>query len=224
MTDPVAEFLARTISAAAELGLPAAVRPELASADFRGGAGEDVLTGAQLPLEVSTASIGRVPILFGRLPNSPEVALVRDAVRRYVNQAVVARSHLSPEQALDLQLWLLGPEGSEDDPDWRALALAIERDDRVARKLVWLPPAAAEEPGEAFAGFIARTFLARPWKAFPQQPSGQLDRLSALVAVAADLDIERSVLDRWFELAASELEDGPELVDALVEAWPEVTP
>ena len=224
MTEPLKDFVMRTISAARALNIGAEVRHELTSADFRGGTGEEVLRGSHLPLEVATATIGRFPILFGRLPISPDIALVRDGVRRYRNQGVVARSHLAPERALDLQLWLLGPDGSEDDPEWRALALAMERDDRVARKLVWLPP---ENPGErdaAFAGFVARTFLARPWQALPPQPAAQLDRLSELVAIAADLGIEQSVLNRWFELADSELADGPELVDSLVDAWPEVKP
>jgi hypothetical protein len=223
MTAALADFLERTRAAAAGLGLDCQVRPGLVSADFRGGSGEDVLKGANLPLDVSTLVVGRFPVLFGRLPDAPEVALVRDAVRRYRNQGVVARSHLSPEQALDLQLWLIGPQGSEESADWRALALAIERDDRVARKFVWLPPEGRHDRQEAFEGFLARTFLARPWNTLPPQPAAQLDRMSGLLAVAADLDIPKPVLDRWFELAGSELEDGPELVDELIEAWPEVT-
>jgi hypothetical protein len=223
MSELLSDFVSRVISAAGALDLEAVVRSELASADFRGGTGEDVLRGSHLPVDIDTVTIGHFPILFGRLPVSPDVALVRDGVRRYRNQCVVARSHLAPGQVLDLQLWLVGPDGSEDDPEWRALALAIERDDRVARKLVWLPPEHLDERDEAFAGFIARTFLARPWEALPPQPAAPLDRLSALVDVAAELGIDQSVVDRWFELADSDLADGAELIDALVEAWPEIT-
>ena len=224
MSQLLSDFVLRVNSAAKALDVEVVVRNELVSADFRGGTGEDVLRGSHLPVDIDTMSIGHFPILLGRLPISPDVALVRDGVRRYRNQCVVARSHLPPEQVLDLQLWLLGPDGSENDPEWRALALAIERDDRVARKLVWLPPERLEELDEAFARFIARTFLARPWEALPPRPAAPLDRLSALINVAAELDIEQSVVDRWFELADSDLADGAELIDALVDAWPEITP
>jgi hypothetical protein len=224
MTESLKRFLTRTFDAARALNLGAQMRADLASADLRGGTGESVLQGSHLPLEVVAAAIGPFPVLFGCLPVSPDEALVRDGMRRYRNQAVIARSCLAPEQALDLQLWLLGPDGSEQDPRWRSIASTIERDDRVARKLVWLPPENPEEREDAFNGFIARTFLARPWQTLSPQPAAQLDRLSAVFGVAADLGIEPSVLNRWVELVDSELADGPELVDALVDAWQELMP
>ena len=219
MTDSLNDIARRTIVAAQALSLAAEVRPELTSSEFRGGMGEDALRGSHLPLQVAAVMIGRYPILFGDLPISADVALVRDSMRRYRNQCVVARSYLPPERTLDLQLWLLGPAGSDDDVAWQSLALAIERDDRVARKLVWLPPTSLEKRDVSFAAFIARTFLARPWDVLPAQPSAQLDRLSALLTVASDLGIEQSVLQSWFRLADSDLADGAELIDALVDAW-----
>lgn len=225
MTGRLAELAERTEAAAKAANLLCDPRPELASRNFRGGAGEEALQGAHLPLHIRALFIGRYPVLLGLLPDAPDVALVREAVRRYRNQGVVARSYLPTEQALDLQLWLQGPPGSDVDAEWRALALAVERDDRVARKLVWLPPAALEERDAAFTAFIGRSFLARPWKALPPQPAGQLDRLSAVVAVATDLNITPEVLDVWLKLAADDdYEDGPPLVDALIEAWPELEP
>lgn len=112
-TDSLNDFATRSISAASALNIGSERRSELTSAEFRGGTGADVLKGSHLPLQVATATIGRFPILFCFLPTSPDVPLVRDGVRRYRNQGVVARSHLPPEQASDLQLWLLGPDGSE---------------------------------------------------------------------------------------------------------------
>jgi len=225
MTNLLVEFEERIAAAAHAAGLECKPRPELGFQHFRGGAGEETLQGAHLPLHVRGLVIGRYPVLLGVLPDIPDVASVRETVRRYRNQGVVARSHLPTEQALDLQLWLQGPPGSDDDPEWRALALAVERDDRVARKLVWTPPTAPDEREATFTAFVGRTFLARPWKALPPQPAGQLDRLSAVVAVAGDLSIPAEVLDRWLKLAADdEFEDGPPLVDALIEAWPEPKP
>jgi hypothetical protein len=38
----------------------------------------------------------------------------------------------------------------------------------------------------------------------------------------SDLNIKPDVLNRWFALADdSELDDGPELIDALIQAWKE---
>ena len=189
------------------------------ASNFRGGSGEPSLKGAHLPLEIATLSIGRFSILFGCLAVAPDLTMVRDGIRRYRNQCVVARSHLAPDEALDLQLWLLGPEGSGDDPAWCALALAIERDDRVARKLVWLPPKNTDLHDFAFKNFLARTFLARPWLTLRKQSSAQLDRLSSLSALLTDLSIDSAILEEWLTLAGSELSDGTDLVDALVDTW-----
>ena len=223
MTERLEEFVGRVVDAACLLGIAAEAREALVSANFRGGSGEEVLKGTHLPDQVAMRVVGRFPILFGHLPVSPDAVLVREGVRRYRNQAVVSRSHLSLGQAIDLHIWLMGPDGSEGDPAWITLALAIERDDKVARKLVWLPPEAEAERDASFSRFVARTFLARPWKSVPPQSGTQLDRLSELFSVADGLGIEPAVLGKWFEFADSDLADGAELVDALVAAWPERT-
>lgn len=220
MTERLEEFVRRVVDAASALGIAAEAREALISANFRGGSGEAVLKGSHLPDQVAAKTIGRFPILFGLLPVSPEAVLVREGVRRYRNQAVVSRSHLPLGQAMDLQIWFVGPDGSEGDPAWLTLALAIERDDKVARKLVWLPPEGEAERDVSFLRFAARTFLARPWKSVPPQSGAQLDRLSELFSLAEGLGIEPTVLGQWFELADSDLADGAELVDALVAAWP----
>lgn len=215
-------FVMASTQMAQKLGLECSLATQYLSNKFSGETGVEALKASNLPIDISAASLGRYPVLFGLLPPAPDVSQVRDLMRRYRNQAVVARSHMPSAQAVDLQIWLLGPDGSEYDADWRALALAIERDDRVARKLVWLPPEKSDEVLASFAEFIGRTFLARPWRSVMSQSPGQLDRLTAVLAGAADLGIDQAVLSKWFELAASsEISDGPDLVDALVDSWPE---
>jgi hypothetical protein len=223
MSERLSEIRDRAKLAAKVVGLDAVTQPDLLSAQFRGGSdSEEVLKGPNLPLEAQTLTIGRFPVIFGRLPDSADVALVRDSVRRYRNQCVVAKSHMSPERSLDLQLWLVAPDGSDGDSAWIAIAAAIERDDRVCRKLVWLPPVGNEGRTETFSVFVSRTFLARPWAASQSNSFLQLDRLSSPASLAGDLGIQQSVLDRWFELAQdTDFNDGAELVDKLVEAWPE---
>jgi hypothetical protein len=224
MNKSLHDFVTRVSDAARSLKIDISHRAELTGAEFRGGSGEPALKGAHLPLETATLSIGRFSILFGSLAVTPDITMVRDGIRRYRNQCVLARSHLAPDKALDLQLWLIGPDGSGNDPAWNAMGLAIERDDRVARKLVWLPPIDASLHDLAFKNFLARTFLARPWLTLPKKSSAQLDRLSSLSALVSDLRIEGEILDKWLDLAGSELSDGTQLVDALVNAWVQEKP
>jgi len=224
MTAILSEFAARAKAAANRTKLQVTVRSELLGTQFRGNGNQEILKGLHLPLEIETMTIGRFSILLGRLAITPDVMMVQDGTRRYRNQCVIARSHLRPEEALDLQLWLVGPDGSGDSPEWIAVALAIERDDRVARKLVWLPPSDPSSRDISFDHFISRTFLARPWEYVEQAKNVQLDRLSSLHKIVAGLGVEPTVLSSWFELASSELTDGPELVDALVDSWESNTP
>src|SRR5688500_4105972 len=116
--------------------------PALASGVFR--AGEDAaaaqLDAADLPTSGPGLRLGRYVVVIGALPEEPSTEAVTEAVRRYRNQCVVSRSYLTPNEALDLHLILVGPRGSERLDEWQPLALIVERDERVARKLAWLRP------------------------------------------------------------------------------------
>lgn len=217
------DFVERVARASGDVGLSLVRREDLESREFRGGRGQDTLQASLLPDEVFGASIGRTPVLLSMLPDSHDEDVVDDAIKRLRNQSVIARSFLRPEQVVDLQIWLSGPPASAANPVWQSLAVVIERDERVARKLVWLRSALIEEWSNSFNSFVARTFLARPWTAAPLPSHAQLDRLSALVSVASDVTIERDVLRRWFDLAEAteDVESGAELVEQLIAAWKE---
>ncbi|XHR31035.1 MAG: ABC-three component system middle component 1 [Chthoniobacteraceae bacterium] len=116
-------------------------------------------------------SVGNRTILIGSLAESampsPSTDDLREPIlerwREYQRRCAIARSWLSEELSDDLVLFLVGPLGSEADPEWRALAAQIDRNDLVCRKLVWLPPMAESEWSESVAQFFRRTFLAHPW-------------------------------------------------------------
>lgn len=217
----LADFVERVTRAARNVSVSFARREDLESREFRGGKGEPALQAALLPDEVVGATLGRTPVLFATLPDTYNNQLVAETVRGLRNQSVIARSYLRTEQVVDLQLWLSGPAASLEDPSWRSLAVVIERDDRVARKLVWLRSLDIQQWGASFESFIARTFLARPWKSAPQQPHAKLDRLSALLSVASEVGVDPAVLRRWFDVAESteDYESGADLVDQLIAAW-----
>lgn len=84
---------------------------------------------------------------------------VLDAVDAMLNNVLEMRKSLKAAPSSDLYVMLAAPYGSADNPEWNALAAEIERDDRLARKHVWLP----DDAGKNFDAFIETTFLARPW-------------------------------------------------------------
>lgn len=206
-------------NAAAEADLYSEKRPELASSKFNGGSSKSTsLDPSDLPVECNAIRIDRFNIVLGVLPNIPTVEAVRETLRRYRNQCVVARSYLGTNETLDLHLMLLGPRSSENNESWRGLALMVERDDRVARKLAWLRPQDEQRDIESFYGFLKRTFLARPWV----HDSGKfddaaLDELSG--SGASTLDLPRKLAEDWERIALDEEKSSEEVVTALISAW-----
>jgi hypothetical protein len=160
--------------------------------------------------------IGRYGVVLALLPEAPSEEAVSDVVRRTRNQCVVARSYMSPSAALDLHAILLSPRGSEGVDRWRALALIAERDERVARKLVWLRPTDSQADQASFDDFAKRTFLARPWITDEVYSMAPLDNVSRAARLG---DIPRDTASEWIRLA-TELEADPNaLVEGMVEAW-----
>lgn len=153
-----------------------------------------------LPNVVHAVRIDDVPVLIGELSGIALRASVEPQLRRYRNQATIARSWLAAE-APNLQMFLVGPPGAYGRPEWRQLAAEIEADDRTCRKLVWLLDQ-APDAAEAEA-FLARTFVARPWPTQQQQ-------------VLLDTVASYALPEGWEEAVDKELDfDG--LIEALIE-------
>lgn len=203
---------------ALQVGLDVMSSPGLASQAFKGG--EDspsaLLETRDLPALARGIKLGRHAVLLGLLPEVAREAEIVETLRRFRNQCVVARSHLSPNAALDLQVILVGPRGSQASDPWHTLALLVERDERVARKLVWLRPVEASQDTASLADFTKRTFLAHPWKdkgVFSMVP---LDNISR---AAVDGQVPRATADEWNTLATEHKSDPAALVEGLVAAW-----
>jgi hypothetical protein len=193
-------------------------KPEFVGTAFNGGAtAATTLSASDLPGECIALSIGRFALILGVLPDSPTQEAVQEAVRRYRNQCVIARSYLSPSQSLDLQLMLLGPRGSDIDSNWDTLAKLVERDDRVARKLVWLMPEIPDRDEESFNQFIKQTFLARPWRGPGKFEDVELDKLSD--AEVKGNGLPRATVEAFEKIALDVEKTSDEIVDALVTAW-----
>src|SRR6266851_3983961 len=106
------------------------LRPSSGSAPFR-------RHERDLPKVVGAAQLDDTPVLIGELPGPAHAAAVEDVLRRYRNQATIARSWIG-SAGPNLQMFLCGPVGALSSRQWRQLAAAVEADDRICRKLVWL--------------------------------------------------------------------------------------
>lgn len=199
-------------------GLPVESRPNFAGSIFAGGSDTPSarIEASDLPNNVRGLQIGRYPVLLTLLPESPDDEGMTDIVRRLRNQCVVARSYLSPPAALDLHAILLGPRGSEGVDKWRTLALIAERDERVARKLVWLRPKDAGADEQSFDEFSKRSFLARPWVTDAIFSMAPLDNVSL---VASYGDVPRDTAGEWIRAASEPDVEADQLVEELVAAW-----
>jgi hypothetical protein len=217
--DDALESGARLLRAqAAQLGLEFQAQPAYAGRIFAGGSNTPSarLEPSDLPQQVRGMQIGRYALILSLLPEAPDEEGVNDVVRRLRNQCVVARSYLSPAAALDLHAILVGPRGSEGADRWKALALVAERDERVARKLVWLRPRESSADEQSFAEFTRRSFLARPWVTDAVFSMAPLDNVGR--AAASDV-VPRDTAGEWARLVGEHSGDPDALVDSLVDAW-----
>ncbi|AEG51916.1 MULTISPECIES: ABC-three component system middle component 1 [Sinorhizobium] len=158
-----------------------------------------------LPTIIASVRIDDVPVLIGELSGPATRTAIEAQLRRYRNQATIARSWLGSE-APNLQLFLIAPPGSLRDSGWKQLAAEVEADDRTCRKLVWL---FNHEPNKEDAeAFLSRTFVSRPWPS--AQQSVQLDSVANYVlpngweeaADDPDLDFD-GLVARFIELERS---------------------
>lgn len=213
------DFVQRVLVAADGLSLATQARPELLGTGFSGSLSSSTsLKPTDLPTEAYGLEVGRYTVMFGTLPEVPSLPAIREALRLYRNQCIVARSFMSTNQVLDLHLMLVGPRGSEPIKNWQSLVLFVERDDRVARKLAWLRPEDEQRDDDSFADFLKRTFLARPWS----QDQTALEQNQSLDLVdPTTVGLPRSTAESFdrIALAADDDTSADEIVDQLVRAW-----
>ena len=159
---------------------------------------------SSLPAELSGARIDGTPVLFCILTGDPTYEGMRDNLRRLRNQATIARSWLDAD-APDLQIFVTVPPDPPVASTWLEYAPLIEADDRICRKLFWLPK--NDAGGETVEEFLSRTFLASPWEVGATSRSAELDSMSII-----------KLPDGWLPLVEDEdLESADDLIRALLE-------
>jgi hypothetical protein len=126
--------------------------------------------GIPAPNAVIFETWGSQPIIAGML-NEPDPG----AALPFVRCAAAAQQMLG-ERSIDLLVLLIGPDDSQGERSWSRAAAMIEDDDRICRKLIWLPGQPVTISAEQFLG---RSPFARPWRgalAMTAQ-AGTLDQL-----------------------------------------------
>lgn len=150
-------------------------------------------------------SISHYRVVLAGLP--PAVNGVGAAAEAALERALEVWRSVPGMGVADIYLLFAGPWRSDHDAEWEALAGGIERDQRVCRKLVWLP----DEDGGNLERFLGRTFLARPWDEVESAGA------SALEALESDF----SLPDGWLSLLLDSTLTETDLIERLVEALPE---
>ena len=114
--------------------------------------GEDALPP---PSAVAFECWGTQPIVAGMLAEPKRVAALP-----FIRFAAAAQQTMGAH-AIDILIVLIAPDGSREKPEWARVAAMIEDDDRICRKLVWLP---GDNPIESAEPFLSRSPFARPWR------------------------------------------------------------
>lgn len=126
-----------------------------------------------------------------------------------LDDVLALRRTLTPAKASDIYLIMAAPLGSAGNANWEMLVAEIERDDRLARKHIWLP----NENGSNFAALIETTFLAKPW----DTPTEEINKLQLL-------DQGVDVPTGWMDVLLDPELEGLKLAEKLVALEGKSTP
>jgi hypothetical protein len=194
---------ARTLHATVTLA-PAPWTGSEFNAEVLDGAASGAVSQRQsrdLPEVVAAFRIDDTPLLIGSINGPADLKGVEEQLRRYRNQAALARSWLGTEGP-NLQLFLTGPPGAVTDGRWRQAAAVVEADDRVCRKLMWL--FGTNPTIEDATTFLGRSFMATPWDKEER------------VRQKLDLMTDFGLPEGWQAVVDDEALDAEGLVNALV--------
>jgi hypothetical protein len=139
-------------------------------------------------------TLGFYTVVLGELTEYHTREETLSQVEELLGVILSLRKQFNAARASDIYLLMMAPPGSCNDTDWKTLASEIERDDRLARKHVWLP----DNDLSDFSGFINQTFMADPWTT--GEGEGEINALSLL---SNDIDMpagwENALLDADLE-------------------------
>jgi len=173
------------------------------------------VTEKSLPKDAVGLRLGDYPVLVASIELG-NLADMQASLRSLHTQMVIARSYMAAEEVINAHIMLiaLAPDPRQD---WRRALDLAERDETVCRKLIWIPN--PDEIDQSYASFVARTFLATPWKNAPSVRSAPLDRNQGLVLrTLENHGLSQDSAARWIDLTHQIHDDPDNLVAALTTA------
>jgi hypothetical protein len=170
-------------------------------AELIGMAEDRGFSTSDINIDKSIISLSYNTLILGELSDSDERTKTLEEVDEFLNIVLNQRKQFSAAKACDMYLFLMAPPNSEDKAFWKTIAAEIERDDRLARKHVWLPDSECSNLND----FIEGTFMATPWSTGTE------------VSHALEFLTDELVLPKgWEEVLLNDEVDGRDLVNELI--------
>jgi hypothetical protein len=191
----------KLVASAKSIGWPATIEPDFASPKFRGR--QDV-SPASLPAIKFGLRLGAYPVLVAPIALNNTDGM-QASLKALHNQMVIARSYMRAEEVINAHIMLCVIE-TDSKADWRGIIDLAERDETVCRKVVWMPD--TDRVDNSYEEFLARTFLAQPWRSLQAILNAPLDHnegLAERILVRHGLSVPTA--QRWVELAETYKDD-----------------
>lgn len=204
----------RLIASATKLGWKAVPAPEFTQPRFRGRSDD---SSVPLPSEAYGLRLGAYPAVVATVALGA-VDAMRAQLRRLHSQIVIARSYMRPEEVINAHLMLCAVDPVPDE-DWRNAVDFAERDESVCRKIIWIPDTAALDA--SYEVFLARTFMAAPWRRVDERLNAPLDNNQGLAQrVLMSRGLSDAEAARWVEVVGALRTDPDAMVASLAGELP----
>lgn len=202
----------KLIASAQALHWPVTQEPDFTSSMFRG---RQDPSAASLPETKIGLRLGAYPVIVAPIAlNSREH--MQASLRALHNQMVIARSYMRAEEVINAHI-MLCVTATNPQADWRGIIDLAERDETVCRKVIWMPD--ADAIGTSYEAFVARTFLAQPWRSLDAVQNAPLDHNQGLAArILVKHGLSGPTAERWVALAETYKDDPDGLIPQLVAA------
>jgi hypothetical protein len=202
----------RLLNSAAALGWEATEAPDFVAKQFRGRLDASI---SMLPTEAYGLRLGAYPAIVAPIVLD-EKDEMKSALRLLHSQLVIARSYMSRTELINAHIFLCVVRVSEG-VDWRKAIDVLERDEGVCRKIVWMPDSSTLE--ESYEAFLARTFLASPWRDVSERHDASLDRIQGLAERLLVLaGLPEATAPAWIAAVERHGDDVEAMVEKLVGA------
>ncbi|PIB92747.1 ABC-three component system middle component 1 [Caulobacter sp. FWC2] len=205
-------FADKLLASAMALEWPASVEATFSARSFRGRLDPaEVL----LPDGVVGLRLGAYPVLVAPIVLEGSEQM-QTSLRALHNQMVIARSYMRAEEVVNAHI-MLYVTATDSSSDWRGVIDYAERDESVSRKVIWMPD--TKDIETSYRNFIARTFLAQPWRSHAAVLDAPLDHNQGLAErILVRHGLSKAAADRWVALAEAYKDDPDGLIPQLIEA------